>query len=167
MMGDDEDAKRLARLTCSLGEFLMHEAADWPAPRLARRALVHLHCHARATAGTDCDLEVLDRLGVEHSEPEAACCGLAGSFGYEAGEKYEVSVRAGERVLLPAVRAASPDTLVIADGFSCRSQIAHGTDRTALHLAQVVRLALEGDGAVPHRHPELSVAGTARGGGAS
>jgi Fe-S oxidoreductase len=154
MLPDDEDAKRLARVACSLGELLMREAADWPAPVLERRALVHTHCHARATAQTDCDLAVLDRLGVEHHSPEASCCGLAGSFGYEAGEKYEVSVKAGERVLLPAVRAATPDTLVIADGFSCRSQIAHGSDRSALHLAQVIQLALRGDATTPHRYPE-------------
>jgi Fe-S oxidoreductase len=70
------------------------------------------------------------------------CCGLAGSFGYEAGERYEVSVKAGERTLLPAARNASPHTLLITDGFSCRSQIEHGSDRSALHLAQVVQMAL-------------------------
>jgi hypothetical protein len=81
------------------------------------------------------ELEVLD----------SGCCGLAGSFGYEAGEPYDVSIKAGEQVLLPAVRSAPPETLVVTDGFSCRSQIEHGTDRRALHLAQVIDLALSGD----------------------
>jgi hypothetical protein len=71
---------------------------------------------------------------------------MAGGFGYEAGEHYDVSLKAGERVLLPAVRAAAKDTLVIADGFSCRTQIAETTDRRALHLAQVVQIALRESG---------------------
>jgi hypothetical protein len=67
---------------------------------------------------------------------------MAGSFGYEAGERYDVSMAAGERVLLPAVRAAADDTLVLADGFSCRGQIASGTGRRALHLAEVLAIAI-------------------------
>jgi Fe-S oxidoreductase len=69
---------------------------------------------------------------------------MAGSFGYVEGEQYEVSMRIGERVLLPAVRAADEGTLVVADGFSCRTQIAAGTGRRALHTAEVLRLALGG-----------------------
>jgi hypothetical protein len=74
---------------------------------------------------------------------DAGCCGMAGSFGYEAGERFAVSMKAGERVPLPAVRAAEPDALIIADGFSCREQIAHGTHRRALHLAEVMQLTLQ------------------------
>jgi Fe-S oxidoreductase len=110
-------------------------------PRLERRALVHLHCHQRATSDTDCDVAVLGRLGLDYELLDDGCCGLAGSFGYERGERYEVSVKAGERKLLPRVRHASPHTLILTDGFSCRSQIEHGTDRSALHLAQVVQMA--------------------------
>jgi len=80
-------------------------------------------------------------MGLELDEPPSGCCGLAGSFGFERGEHYDVSMAAGERVILPAVRDAGPQTLIVADGFSCREQIAHGTDRRALHLAQVLRLA--------------------------
>ncbi len=74
---------------------------------------------------------------------ETGCCGLAGSFGYEAGERYEVSVKAGEKVLLPRIRATSPHTLILTDGFSCRSQIEHGSQRSALHLAQAVQMAIK------------------------
>jgi Fe-S oxidoreductase len=74
----------------------------------------------------------------------SGCCGMAGSFGSLAGDPYEVSVRAGERVLLPAVRDAAQDTLVVADGFSCRSQISFGTGRRALHSTQVLQMALRG-----------------------
>ncbi|HEY6321553.1 MAG TPA: hypothetical protein VJA16_08365, partial [Thermoanaerobaculia bacterium] len=73
---------------------------------------------------------------------DAGCCGMAGAFGFERGERYEVSVRCAERALLPAVREAAADTLIIADGFSCREQIAQGAGRSALHLAQVLQLAL-------------------------
>ncbi len=111
-------------------------------PRLERKALVHFHCHQRATSDTDCDRSVFDRLGLDYEVLDTGCCGMAGSFGYEAGEKYEVSIKAGEQLLLPSVRDASPHTLLMTDGFSCRSQISQGTDRGALHLAQVTQMAL-------------------------
>jgi Fe-S oxidoreductase len=142
MLPDDEDAKRLSRQTLTLGEFLERHAGEWEMPRLERKALVHLHCHQRATSDTDCDRAVLDRLGLDYEVLDTGCCGLAGSFGYERGERYEVSVKAGERLLLPRVRAASPHTLIVTDGFSCRSQIEHGSGRSALHLAQVIEMAL-------------------------
>ena len=89
----------------------------------------------------DADEAVFAKLGLDYALLDSGCCGLAGSFGYERSH-YDISMRIGERVLLPAVRAAPPDTLVVADGFSCRQQIAHATDRRALHLAQVIQLAL-------------------------
>jgi Fe-S oxidoreductase len=142
MLPDDEDAKRLARQTYTLGEFLAREAGEWEMPALERKAVVHFHCHQRATSDTDCDRAVLDRLGLDYEVLDTGCCGLAGSFGYERGERYEVSIKAGERMLLPRVRDATPHTLIVTDGFSCRSQIEHGSDRGALHLAQVVQMAL-------------------------
>jgi Fe-S oxidoreductase len=143
LLPDDEDGKRLRRQTCSLAELLAREAPDWAPPTLAgERALLHLHCHQRATAETECDERVLQRLGLDVETLDTGCCGLAGSFGYEAGEPYEVSVKVGEQKLLPAVRDAAADALIVTDGFSCRSQIEHGSDRRALHLAQVVQRAL-------------------------
>ena len=88
----------------------------------------------------DAELRVLRRLGLDCEVPDSGCCGMAGAFGFEK-EHYEVSIAAGERVLLPRVRAAEADTLVVADGFSCREQIAQTTDRKALHLAHVIELA--------------------------
>jgi Fe-S oxidoreductase len=155
MLPDNEDARRLSRQTLTLGEFLSSHAPDWEMPRLERTALVHFHCHQRATSDTDCDRKVLDRLGLDFEVLSTGCCGLAGSFGYERGERYEVSVKAGEQVLLPRVRDASPHTLILTDGFSCRSQIEHGTDRGALHLAQVVQMAMrEGPNGPALAHPE-------------
>jgi Fe-S oxidoreductase len=138
MLPADEDAKRLCRQTHSLAELLARQAPDWRGPERSGRALLHLHCHQRATADTTCDESVLRSAGLEVETLDVGCCGLAGSFGYEAGEPYEVSVKVGERKLLPAVRAAAADALIVTDGFSCRSQIEHGSDRRAVHLAQVL-----------------------------
>jgi hypothetical protein len=89
---------------------------------------------------------------------EAGCCGMAGAFGFERGEHYDVAIKAGERVLLPAVRQADDQTLLIADGFSCREQIEQGTDRRALHLAQVLQLARRRGGRLPdRRRPEAEL----------
>jgi FAD/FMN-containing dehydrogenase/Fe-S oxidoreductase len=155
MLPDNEDARRLARQTFTLGEFLAQQAPDWEMPRLERKALVHLHCHQRATSDTDCDRAVLDRLALDYEVLDDGCCGLAGSFGYERGERYEVSIKAGERMLLPRVRDASAHTLILTDGFSCRSQIEQGSDRSALHLAQVVQMALrEGPNGPSTARPE-------------
>ena len=93
--------------------------------------------------GMAAENKVLDALGVDHQPTGAGCCGLAGSFGFEAGEKYEVSVQAGERVLAPLVRSLPESTVLIADGFSCKTQIEQLTGRRALHLAQVVKMALD------------------------
>jgi hypothetical protein len=89
----------------------------------------------------DGDAKMLDALGVDYDLLDSGCCGMAGSFGFEE-DKYELSQEIGERVLLPAVRDASDETLVIADGFSCREQIAQATGRRAMHLAEVLQLAL-------------------------
>jgi Fe-S oxidoreductase len=120
---------------------------------LPGRALVHAHCHQKAILGTESDERLLAALGLELDVVEAGCCGLAGSFGYETGERYEVSMKAGERILLPAVRAAAPETLIVTGGFSCRSQIAQATDRHALHPAEVVQLALRASGRTPAPEP--------------
>jgi Fe-S oxidoreductase len=153
MLPGNEDARRLARQTHTLGEFFTRHAEGWDMPRLESKALVHFHCHQRATSDTDCDREVLDRIGLDYEVLDTGCCGLAGSFGYEAGERYEVSVKAGERALLPAARQASPHTLLMTDGFSCRSQIEHGSERSAMHLAQVVQMAIDRGPAGPSIEP--------------
>jgi hypothetical protein len=85
---------------------------------------------------------LLTLIGVNFTAPAPGCCGMAGSFGFEH-DKYEVSAAIGELELLPAVRSAPDDWLIIADGFSCREQIAQGTGRHALHLAEVLQMALQ------------------------
>ena len=83
---------------------------------------------------------LLRKMGVELESLDSGCCGMAGAFGFEAS-KYDVSQAIGERVLLPAVRQAAPDTLIVSDGFSCREQIRQATGRQALHLAEAIALA--------------------------
>jgi Fe-S oxidoreductase len=105
------------------------------------RSCLHGHCHHKATGGTDPERRLLERMGVDLEQLDAGCCGMAGGWGYESGH-YDVSIARGERVLLPRVRQAPPDALVVADGFSCRSQIDQaGTGRRALHLAQALAVA--------------------------
>jgi hypothetical protein len=98
--------------------------------------------------GFKADRRLLERMGLEVELLDSGCCGMAGSFGFERGDRYEVATKEGERVLLPRVREAPDETLVLADGFSCRTQIEQGSDRRALHLAEVMRLGLRGAGAV-------------------
>jgi Fe-S oxidoreductase len=148
----DEDARRLCRQTHVLSEFLMKRAPDYRPPRLERRAIVQGHCHQTAIMKMTDEEALLREMGIDAAILDSGCCGMAGSFGFERGERYEVSRRCGERVLLPEVRRASRDTLVIADGFSCREQIRQGTGREALHLAEVLELALRGRGATAPTH---------------
>jgi FAD/FMN-containing dehydrogenase/Fe-S oxidoreductase len=154
---NDEDAKRLYQQTFTLGEFLTQKVEDYAPPQLHRKAIVHGHCHHKAIMGMDAELEVLKKLGLDFELLDSGCCGMAGSFGFEQGDRYDVSIGAGERVLLPAVRNAAQDTLIMTDGFSCREQIAQTTDRHALHLAQVIQMAMhEGPSGPAEEHPEAN-----------
>jgi FAD/FMN-containing dehydrogenase/Fe-S oxidoreductase len=142
LLPHDEDAKRLYHQTYLLSEFLDQHADEFDFPRLERKAIVQGHCHHHAIMKLDAEERVLQRLGLDYELLDSGCCGMAGAFGFERGEHYDVSVKAGERVLLPAVRTADDETLVIANGFSCREQIAQGSERRALHLAEVLQMAL-------------------------
>jgi FAD/FMN-containing dehydrogenase/Fe-S oxidoreductase len=117
-------------------------AVDDANPLSPAPAILHGHCHMKATVGMAAEESVLRSIGIEPSQPEPGCCGMAGAFGFERGEHYELSMKIGERNLLPAVRAAALDQLVIADGFSCREQIAGATGRRPLHLAEVLAMTL-------------------------
>jgi Fe-S oxidoreductase len=139
----DEDAKRLSNNTFFLSEFLIKKVPEFRPPRLARKAIVQKHCHHDHVMGYKEENNLLQALGLDFEVLDSGCCGMAGSFGFEA-EHYDVSCAVGERMLLPAVREASPETLVIADGFSCREQVADLTGRGALHVAQVLQMALRG-----------------------
>jgi FAD/FMN-containing dehydrogenase/Fe-S oxidoreductase len=146
LLPSDPRARRLHELACGLGAFVQERRPAFD-PILARRldspALLHGHCHQKATVGMSAEEAVLRSVGLQPAQPEPGCCGMAGAFGFERGEHYELSMQIGERNLLPAVRSATADTLVIADGFSCREQIAQSGGRRALHLADVLEMAIE------------------------
>ncbi|WP_423146027.1 FAD-binding and (Fe-S)-binding domain-containing protein [Rubrolithibacter danxiaensis] len=139
----DEDATRLSKQVFTLAEFLEKKAPDFKIPLLKGKAIVHGHCHHKSIMKMDCEKALLQKTGLDYQLLDSGCCGMAGYFGYEKGDHYDVSIKAGERVLLPAVRNTETETLIITDGFSCREQIEQETGRKGLHLAQVLHMALK------------------------
>ncbi|OMC17546.1 FAD-binding and (Fe-S)-binding domain-containing protein [Mycobacterium sp. SP-6446] len=138
----DEDAHRLAKQTYTLGELLARKAPDWEPPQIGAQAVVQQHCHQHAILGYSHDKQLLVDAGVDTDVLDAGCCGLAGNFGFEKGH-YDVSVACAEDKLMPALREADPEALVLADGFSCRTQIRElSPDHKPMHLAQVIAAAL-------------------------
>ncbi len=139
-----DEARAVARQAFLFEEFLVRErerGLTLPFQASNRRALLHGHCHQKALVGTGPTVAVLRWAGFEVSEVDSGCCGMAGSFGFER-EHYDLSVWLGNRRLAPAVRAAPPDTEIVAPGMSCRQQIAHLTGRRARHPAEVLRSVL-------------------------
>jgi FAD/FMN-containing dehydrogenase/Fe-S oxidoreductase len=137
----DDRAQALSKQVFLLSEFLEQKAQNFQLPKLQRQALIHGHCHHKAIMKMTAEEAVLDRMGIKFTAPAPGCCGMAGAFGFEK-DKYEISKAIGELELLPAVRSAPTDWLIVADGFSCREQIAQETDRHALHLAEVLQMGL-------------------------
>ena len=139
LVHDDQRAAALASSTVTFAELLT--GSGWQPPQVSTDALVQTHCHQHAVLGFDADRALMADAGIRANIPDSGCCGLAGNFGFERGH-YEVSQAVGERVLLPAVREADANTAVIADGFSCRTQIAQATPRRGVHLAELLAAAL-------------------------
>ncbi|HLJ83596.1 MAG TPA: FAD-binding and (Fe-S)-binding domain-containing protein [Candidatus Eremiobacteraceae bacterium] len=163
LLGPDEDARRLKESTFLLTEFLAKRAPEYAPPRLRRKALVQQHCHQKAILDASSERKLFDAIGLESEYPDSGCCGMAGPFGFEA-RHYDVSIAVGERVLLPKVRQADERALIVANGFSCREQIAQTTGRQALHPAQVLKMAIDdrsrpSDDAFPERRfmPDVRV----------
>jgi len=154
LLAGDPRARQVAQATQTLSELL--ERARVPVPRLEAAAVMQGHCHHHAVMGLDAEMALLHRMGLKVERPDTGCCGMAGSFGFERGKHYEVSMAAGERGILPEVRQAPKEALILADGFSCREQIAQGTDRRALHVAETLRLARRRND--QKSYPERSVA---------
>ena len=140
---NDSTADQLRRQTLLLSEFLEQHAPEYDPPRLHSKVLLHGHCHQNALMKMTHEESLLRRMEVELVTLDSGCCGMAGSFGYER-EKFAIAQKIGERVLLPAVRAADEATIIVADGFSCREQIFQSTGRRARHLAEVMQLAIPG-----------------------
>jgi Fe-S oxidoreductase len=144
---NDEAAKQVAAQAVLFEEFLAREAESGrlklPLRALKKKALLHGHCHQKSF-GAFKPVEKVLRLvpGLDVQTIESSCCGMAGAFGYGA-ETFEASMQMAEISLLPAVRSANADDLIIADGFSCRHQIADGAQRDALHVARVLEMSLK------------------------
>lgn len=136
LLPGNEMAKRVSSAVRSLGEVLAAEGRWRRTTTTTKRALAQVHCHQYAEMGYGAEREVAERLGLDLEVLDSGCCGLAGNFGFEEGH-YDVSMACAERVLLPAVRAADADVSIVADGFSCRTQIRQATDRQPVHLAQL------------------------------
>ena len=141
LLPNNQDAQRLTQQTFVLAEFLNQHAPNFEIPKIHRKALAHGHCHQKALSKMTAEEKLLRRMGLELDVLDSGCCGMAGAFGFEA-DHYDTSLKVGELVLLPAVRGAAKDTLLIADGFSCREQIRQTTDRVPMHLSQVLQMAL-------------------------
>jgi len=136
---DDERAKRLRERSFLLADFLVTHAPDFRPPGLEGQSVVlHGHCHVKSQTKMKAEVVLLSRGGANITVLDSGCCGMAGPFGFEK-EKFAVSQALAEQVLLPAVRGAAPESLFIADGFSCREQIAQNSSRPVSHLAQVLR----------------------------
>jgi FAD/FMN-containing dehydrogenase/Fe-S oxidoreductase len=147
VMVKSDGARHLARVALTFEEFLAREAQDGklklPLKAIADRALVHGHCHQKAFDALSPVETVLKLVpGLEVETIESSCCGMAGAFGY-AADTIDVSLRMGELSLLPAIRKADADTLIVADGTSCRHQIHDRTGRDAIHVARVLAMSLQ------------------------
>ncbi|HVE73408.1 MAG TPA: (Fe-S)-binding protein, partial [Thermoanaerobaculia bacterium] len=124
----------------TLSELFARDGVEMP--QLRRKAIVQAHCHHKSILRFDAEEAMLRRMGLDLVHPDSGCCGMAGAFGFES-RHYDLSMKLGERVILPMVREADAETLIIADGFSCREQIEQGTGRRTLHFAEVVKMAFE------------------------
>jgi FAD/FMN-containing dehydrogenase/Fe-S oxidoreductase len=136
---DEPLAVQLSRQTFLFSDFVA--ACDFPWPPLDASVIVHGHCHQKALFGMQGDTALLERLGVRWTLLDTGCCGMAGAFGFDAGH-YALSMKIGEDKLLPIVRDAAKETLIVTNGFSCREQIEHGAQRRTLHIAQLLACAL-------------------------
>jgi FAD/FMN-containing dehydrogenase/Fe-S oxidoreductase len=141
---NDARASHLRDQTFLLSEFLEKRVPGYVPQRISAKILLHGHCHHKALMKMTDEEKLLRRAGAVVECPDTGCCGMAGPFGFER-DKFEVAQAVGERVLLPAVRSATAETLIVADGFSCREQIRQSTGRTAIHLADVLHSVLQND----------------------
>jgi FAD/FMN-containing dehydrogenase/Fe-S oxidoreductase len=141
LLAGNLDAQRLSRQSFLLSELLAR--VGWHPPAREGKAVVHLHCHHKAIVHEASARAALDGLGLDYQLLDSGCCGMAGAFGFERAH-FDIAQRCGERKLLPAVRAAGEETLLVTDGFSCREQIEQNTGRRPLHLAELLRLAVRG-----------------------
>jgi len=151
---EDPLAQKLRENTLLLSELL--EKKNVQLPRMKSKAVVQGHCHHKSLLKFDAENSVLKKLGLDFEVLASGCCGMAGSFGFES-DKYGVSIAIGQCKLLPRVRQAPVSELIMADGFSCREQIAQQTNRQALHLAEVIHIAQQDPDKAGEPYPEDAI----------
>ncbi len=140
LLPNDPRAQKLRDQTFFLSEFLVKHAPNYRPPQVNEKIIVHGHCHHRATMGMAEEIALLRLTGADVELLDSGCCGMAGPFGFEK-DKFEVSQKLGERVLLPAVRNKPANAIIVSDGFSCCEQITQNTAAKPLHLAEVLAQA--------------------------
>jgi Fe-S oxidoreductase len=154
---DRADAHHLVENTFLLGEFIAKHADAERLPKLHSKVLMHAHCHHKAIIKrARHEQELLKKMGADLRETTSGCCGMAGSFGFES-DKYDVSVQVGEHSLLPTVRREDLSTPIVADGFSCREQVTQLSNRHPLHFAELLKLAIKGNGLGVRSMPENEI----------
>ena len=157
LLPDRSDTHRIMENTFLLAEFLEGHADPNRLPKFKAKVMMHAHCHHKALIKkAEHEETLLKKMGADLDELTSGCCGMAGSFGFEE-DKYNVSVKVGEHTLLPAVRRAGLSTVILADGFSCREQVSQLTNRHPLHFAELLSLAIQGDGLGFRTLPETEV----------
>lgn len=156
LLPQDPDAQRLSKQTFLLSEFIAENKKRFDFPKLNSKALIQIHCHQKAVKGETPEEEVMKSLGIEFEIPEPGCCGMAGAFGFER-EHAAVSEQIGNKNLVPAVSAAPKETLIVADGFSCKQQVFQSTDRQALHLSELIQLAFLSTNDALEQYPERKI----------
>jgi Fe-S oxidoreductase len=141
VLGDTPFTRYLRDNVRTLAETLEHHAPEWQPPAVDRPAVGQVHCHQSSVLGFGADERLMARAGIDPAGMQRSCCGLAGNFGFERGH-YDVSRAVAQRLLLPAVEAAPEGAVLLADGFSCRTQVGQLAGRRAYHLAEVLAEAL-------------------------
>jgi Fe-S oxidoreductase len=137
VLGETPFTRYLQENVVTLAEALERYAPDWQPPAVARPAVGQVHCHQSSVLGFEADERLMARAGIDTKGMQRSCCGLAGNFGFEDGH-YDVSRAVAERLLLPAVEGAGSDAVVMADGYSCRTQLEQLAGRRAAHLAEIL-----------------------------
>jgi Fe-S oxidoreductase len=137
LLPNDPRAAKLRDQTLLLSEFLVKHAPSYKPPQIDRKIIVHGHCHHHATMSMQDEMKILRATGADVQLLDSGCCGMAGPFGFEE-DKYALSQKLGERVLLPAVRREAAQSIILTDGFSCAEQITQNTNAKPMHLAEVL-----------------------------
>jgi Fe-S oxidoreductase len=137
LLPNDPRSAKLSSQTLLLSEFLVKHAPGYHPPQITKKIIVHGHCHHRSTMGMHDEMKILRATGADVELLDSGCCGMAGPFGFEK-DKFELSQKLAERVLLPAMRREADQSIIVSDGFSCCEQVMQNNHARPLHLAELL-----------------------------